>query len=73
MTSTSTRQAAYAAADREWGKAQRAYDAGDYDALDFGYDKAFNAALAAAEQGGLSGDAAADLANEAAAGKEDAL
>ena len=64
---------AYTAADREWAKAQSAYDAGDYNALDYGYDKAFGAALDVAVRFGLSSEDASQLANRAAAGKEDKL
>ena len=62
---------AYTAADREWAKAQRAYDRGNHDALDYGYDKAFGAALDVAVRFGLSSEDASQLANRAAAGKED--
>ena len=65
--------AAYAAADREWAKAQTAYDQGDYDALDYGYDRAFRAAYEVAVRKGLTEEAATDLAARAAAGNEDAL
>lgn len=64
---------AYAAAEREWQKAQTAYDAGDHDALDVGYDKAFAAAHAVAVRWGLSDSEADNLANRAAAGEEDKL
>jgi hypothetical protein len=59
------------AADREWGKAQYAYNTGDYDALDYGYDKAYGAALDVAVRFGLSPEDASELANRAAAGEED--
>ena len=62
---------AYTAADREWAKAQRAYDRGNHDALDYGYDKAYGAALDVAVRFGLSSEDASQLANRAAAGKED--
>jgi hypothetical protein len=62
---------AYTAADREWAKAQRAYDRGNHDALDYGYDKAYGAALDVAVRFGLSSEDASQLANRATAGKED--
>lgn len=70
---TTIRIDAYAAADREWAKAQTAYDRGDFDALDYGYDRAYNAALAVALRFGLDEDAATGLATGAAAGEEDAI
>jgi hypothetical protein len=66
-------KAANKAANKEWRKASKAYRKGDYDALDYGYDKAYDAALVVVHARGVYGDQAHIYATKAASAGEGKL